>query len=211
MALHDLFTIAVEQHRVNEAEQYAREAYQAYDPRIPRLAHDVASFWMHQGFFDRALVVFEAVLPLIARPAERLLVLSMIARAAGGANAIKTFTIAWIGAWRIIDRNSATDRACAAVRNLAFGAAALADWERAELAARFALDLSRGRGETEVAVQAQSILYASRERAFTLPLIESPDDPEILEAADALASGLVRRLAACAGSASSDHSPRMLW
>lgn len=51
MALHNLFSVAVEQVQIEEAERLAKEAYRAYPsdhPRLPALAHDVASFWMLQ-------------------------------------------------------------------------------------------------------------------------------------------------------------------
>jgi maltose O-acetyltransferase len=52
MALHDLFCVAALFGEVENANAYARAAFKAYGPRnnrIPKLAHDVARFWMLQG------------------------------------------------------------------------------------------------------------------------------------------------------------------
>ena len=86
-ALHDLFVVAVELGNATEAEKLARQALEkcgTRDDRVHALAHDVAYFWMEQGNFGRALSVFQAVLPLIDKPIERVFVLANIVRAAGG-------------------------------------------------------------------------------------------------------------------------------
>ncbi|HEV2147447.1 MAG TPA: hypothetical protein VGR37_08590, partial [Longimicrobiaceae bacterium] len=87
MTLHDLFVLATLAGRADEAERFARGAYDEYGsdhPRLPALAHDVAFFWMDQGHHARALPVFRALLPHLACSGERPIVLANIARAAGG-------------------------------------------------------------------------------------------------------------------------------
>ncbi|MBV9772765.1 MAG: tetratricopeptide repeat protein, partial [Gemmatimonadetes bacterium] len=148
MALHDLFTIAVELIEIADAEALARQTYRAYGPRHPRLpvlAHDVASFWLLQGYYRRALVVYEAILELITHPAERLLILSTIARAAAGARRRDIFTNVWVESWEIIDRKPDAERICSALLNLAYASATLRDWERSEIAARLAVELAAKR------------------------------------------------------------------
>lgn len=201
-ALHDLFTIAVDQHQVAEAERFAQQAARAYsvaNPQFVSLAHDVATFWMNQGFYQRALVVFHAVSKLLTRTDERLVALSSLGRAAAGVGDIKLFTDAWVAVHLSLNRNPTTDRACVALLMLAYGAAALEDWTRAAFAARHVLELSRQRGESEVSARAQALLDSVPEERFAPELIVPPDDPEVLEAADDLARLLVRRLAARAG------------
>jgi len=197
MALHDLFTIAVEQRNTPEAERLAHQAARAYSsshPKFPALAHDIATFWMYQGFFRRALTVFQAVVKLITRPDERLVALSMVCRAAAGVGDLKLFTETWIAVNMAVSRNPTTDRACAALLNLAYGAAILKDWIRAELAAQHALELSAKRGEAEVYACAEQLLVSVKEKSSPPTLIQPPAESEILEAADTLARHLVRRL-----------------
>jgi tetratricopeptide (TPR) repeat protein len=167
MALHDLFTIAVDQHQITDAERFAQQAARAYSvasPQFVALAHDVATFWMNQGFYRRALFVFQAVSKLLTRTDERLVALSSLG-----------------------------------LLMLAYGAVALEDWTRAELAARHALELSSKRGESEVAARAQALLDCIPEHRFAPDLIAPPADPAVLDAADNLARLLVRRLTARAG------------
>jgi tetratricopeptide (TPR) repeat protein len=202
MALHHLFAIAVERHQVLEAERLARQAFRAYstgNPRFVILAHDVASFWMYQGYFRRALLVFQAVHKLIRRPTERLVALANLARSSGGAGEAKLFEQAWHAVTLAVVRNPQTERACAAMLNLAYGAALLGDWQRARSAARQAYDLARKRGEKEVCIQAEALLRAAEEQRFTLPISGERVDPSILEAADFLAQSFVRRLAGRTG------------
>lgn len=202
ITLHDLIGIMAELNQASEAELFVQEAYRAYpfnDPRLPALAHDVARFWMLQGFYDRALIVLRAVLPLTAVPAERVVVLSNIARAAGGAGNRDVFLHAWIEAWRIIDRNSCVERACAAALDLAYGAAMLSDWERTVVAARYGLDVASRRGEAAVELEARTLLDAAREQQIIPFRRLTPADPEIAEAADLLAEAFAGRLSAYAG------------
>jgi len=202
MALHDLFAIAVELRQVEEAERLARQAFRAYspaDPQLPALAHDVAGFWMQQGHYERALLVYTAVLRLIKRPTERLVALSTFARAAAGAGDLKKFTDAWIEVWKVVDQNPNADCACAALLNLAYGAAILRDWERVDLTAKEALERACKRGEAEVQVQAEALLRAVREQTVSVSLLQPATEPKVVERADALARAMARRLTARAG------------
>ena len=68
--------IAVDTNQPADALEAARGAFKAYGsahPRLPVLAHDLAYFWMTRGRFEQALRVFQAVLPHITQPTERLL------------------------------------------------------------------------------------------------------------------------------------------
>jgi tetratricopeptide (TPR) repeat protein len=87
MALHDLFVIADEMGRDDQAEEYARQAFRAYGPshpRLPLLAHDIAYFWMQRGHFAHALEIFQRLEPHVSEPADPSLLTANIARAAGG-------------------------------------------------------------------------------------------------------------------------------
>ncbi len=202
MALHDLFALAVETHRVSEAQALAQQAARAFGathPRLPILAHDIAAFWFSLGFFERAQVVFSAVLPFIRRSSERLQVLSSIARAAGGAGKAAVFTDAWVEAWRLIDTDQRMECVATSALKLAYGSASLADWERAELAASYARNLSEARREREVFEQAEGVLDAVAKRQFREVFATSSAVAEVEKGADVLADGLVRKLGEYAG------------
>jgi tetratricopeptide (TPR) repeat protein len=201
-ALHDLFAIAVETGQVAEAENLARQAFQAYPSSsdyLPALACDVASHWMHQGFYKRAIIVFRAALPTQRLRSVRLLIVSLIARAAAGAGDLALFTWAWTEAWATLNHDPATDRGCAVLYNLAYASACLEDWERALLAGRYSVELAVSRGEKEVHARAVKLLADVQESAFEHSLRPRPEAPEILVRAETLARRFVRRLAARAG------------
>ncbi|HEV2146122.1 MAG TPA: tetratricopeptide repeat protein [Longimicrobiaceae bacterium] len=208
-AFHDLFSVAAETKQVVDAEIYARKAFHAYPsghPRLPQLAHDVAVFWMLQGFYNRALPVFESVARVLTRPADRLLILSNLARAAGGAGRIDVFTSAWADTWQIVDDKPHLECVTSSLLRLAYGSALLRDWERVDLAARFALELATRRGQQAVRREAEEVLSAAEQQRFTETVLPAPAEVAVTDAADALAGHLVRRLAACAGG---EDRPRM--
>ena len=202
-ALHDLFVIAVTSDRVQEAEEHARAAFDAYGPehpRIPNLAHDVAYFWMTQGYFERALAVFRALLPYVHRPAERLATLSNIARAAGGCGKDQTFEEAWKTVWETYVTVSATEMEAQAEAflELAYGATSLAQWDRAERAVHRALELAEARREARVQVTAETVMEFVKGRRH-LQVHSVPETSLVLNKdADNLAEELVRSLNACA-------------
>ena len=202
LALHDLFALAVETHRIAEAEVLARRAARAIGathPRLPILAHDVAAFWFSLGLFERAEVVFSAVLSVTRHPLERLQVLSSVARAAGGAGNRETFLGAWAEAWQIIKGQEEMECVATSALKLAFGSASLADWDRAELAARYATNRASEHRQPEVEEQAQTLLAAVKERCFRDAYARPPEAAEIEQGADVLACGLVRKLGVYAG------------
>jgi tetratricopeptide (TPR) repeat protein len=85
---HELLSIAVDQERFRLAELHAASALSLYPgdhPRLPALGHDFAFVLLRQKHHSAALPLLERVMPLIARPDERSLVMSTLAWAAGGA------------------------------------------------------------------------------------------------------------------------------
>lgn len=165
-ALHDLFLLSATGDDARQAEQYARSAYRAYGRRHPRLralAHDVAWFWMLQRQFERALPIFQSVLPHFSRPPERMMVLSNIARAAGGACQFPVFDQAWHEVWKMVDDSRDRERVAEALINLAHGAAALGLVVRMEMAASYALTIATRRAEAKERIAAEELLAASRD------------------------------------------------
>jgi hypothetical protein len=80
-ASHELFVVATVTGRNEQADHFARQAFRAYGPEhrlLPALAHDIAYFWMDQGYFARALPVMEALLPLFPEQKEQFRIQSNI-------------------------------------------------------------------------------------------------------------------------------------
>jgi tetratricopeptide (TPR) repeat protein len=175
MAQHDLFTVAGETANVDEANEWARRAFQSYGPlhpSLPRLANDVAFFWCEQGCFAPALPVLQSVLKHFTEPTHRVAVLGAIGRAAGGLGDRATFQQAWDDAHELIGANGLQDMGARACLDLAHGALSLGAWERAEDAAQRALDGAMRRGDAKTRLVAEALVEAARrhqhaERAAT--------------------------------------------
>lgn len=196
MTFHDLFVLATLTGRADEAERFARGAYDEYGsdhPRLPALAHDVGFFWMDQGYHARALPVFRALLPHLTRSAERPVVLANIARAAAAVGDRPRFEDAWTQVWAGIEEREAGEGASEALLELARGAASLDEWERCEKAAARALELATERGEAKARLAAEGVLEAARSRAVAEPR-PAPGREAAADEADALAAELVRSL-----------------
>ena len=165
MALHDMFGVAVEAGRVDEARDLARAAYEAYGPQnadLPRLAQDIAYWWITQGYFARALPVLRSVLPHHPHASDRLMVLGNIARASGGLGDRETFRTAWDECYDLVRNASVDERAAQGLLDLAYGAASLSMWDKAEMAAREALDIGSRRQEAKIRLTAESLIDSVR-------------------------------------------------
>jgi hypothetical protein len=188
LALHDLCCLAIRSGDAEEVTSFARKAFRAYGRRHPRvvaLAHDVAFFWMLQGYFAPALRVFRAVASYVTERPDRLLALSSVARAAGGLGDRFTYNEAWADAWQLIDSSDDTERVAEALVNLAHGAAGIGDRDRATIAAGQALTLALQRAEPEQRTAAESLLNSLRRSE---PVAPSPRPTGSTVAADALSS-----------------------
>jgi tetratricopeptide (TPR) repeat protein len=193
MALHDLFVIAVETSRDEQAEEYARQAFRAYGPShvsVPALAHDVAYFWMQRGYFGRALEVFQALEPHLSSPRERLVLLSNAARAAAGTGNRETFRKAWTQVFRLAKDPELQAVVPNSLMELALGAASLSEWDRAEQAATESLELATRAGHAKVRFRAEALLDSVRNgRTAQANVAVKPSAK-----ADALATEMVRSL-----------------
>ncbi|HEX2093535.1 MAG TPA: tetratricopeptide repeat protein, partial [Longimicrobiaceae bacterium] len=199
-ALHYLFVVSAETGNVAEAECWAQEAYTVHGPghpELPRLAHDLAHFWLLKGCFARALVVFRALLPHFARPSERIAVLANIARSAGGAGERRSFEDAWIAAWELAERPEAQEGAARSMLDLAYGATHLGNRARTEEAARRALEIASGREESKVRLEAEMILEAAHAGEETRPPAPADAGAEDTARGDALAAEIAEGLRAC--------------
>lgn len=196
-AQHDLFVIAAGHNHLDEAERYARGAFESYGPEHPRLAplaNDIAYFWLERGHFAPALTVFEALLPHMSRQEDRLVALANIVRAAAGAGERRQFEQTWDEVWDALARDEAAENTAQVLLELAHGAAQLGEHERAERAAERAVRTARERGENKVLLTAESVLDAvrrsrgARGRAADTPREPAPEETELF------ATDLVRSL-----------------
>lgn len=165
MALHDLFAVAGLADRPDEANQYARAAYEAYGPHHPaiaRLAQDVAYWWIIQGHYAQALPVLESVLAHFPQPWDRMTVLGSIARAAGGLGQRERFRDAWEAAHDLLRTTSNDERAAQGLLDMAHGAATLGLWDKAETAAREALETGARRSEARIRLTAEALVESVR-------------------------------------------------
>lgn len=97
-ARHELLCIAVYGGTFDEGMDHASTAlrlYGRFDDRFAQLAHDCAFLWAWHGYHSAARPVFEAVLPFIARPSERIQVAANIGRAAAATGDSAGFFAAW--------------------------------------------------------------------------------------------------------------------
>jgi hypothetical protein len=162
MALHDLFVIATEEGNRAEAEVHARGALDAYgrSTRVCALAHDVAYSWMAQGYFDRALPVFQALRPRFGRPDDELRVVGNIARAAGGTGNEELFGEMRTDADALLGRLVTRETLAPALLEIAYGAAALDQHAAALDCARAAISAAQPRNEANVRMRAETLIQA---------------------------------------------------
>jgi tetratricopeptide (TPR) repeat protein len=196
MAQHDLFGIALESGEVAEANEWARRAYEAYGPlhpNLPRLAADVAYFWVTQGYFAPALPVLHTALRHFEQPADRLSVLGDIGRAAGGAGDRATFQQAWDEAMELIAANGGQDTTVRAYLDLAHGALSLGAWERAEDAAQRALDGAARNGDAKTRLSAEPLIEAARRHQHAERAVAATREPW-RDTADELSTEFVHSL-----------------
>jgi tetratricopeptide (TPR) repeat protein len=163
--LHELFAVSIHADQAEEAHAHARGAFEAYGPahvRLPHLAHDVAYFWATQGRFTPALSVLQALLPHFGTTNYRVVLLSSIARAAGGAKESTVYEQVWDELWRTTARQDRAEGNTEACLELARGAASLRQWERARNAAARAVELAEIRKEGRIIFAAEALLQSVR-------------------------------------------------
>lgn len=197
-ALHELFVIAASAGQQEDAERYARMAFEMYGPdypRLPILAHDIAYFWMERGYFAPALTVFQALLPHMARHEDRMIGLANVVRAAAGAGRRKLFEQMWDEVWDGISRNEQLENAAQVLLELAHGGAQMGEHERAERAAERAVRLSTERAESKVRLTAEAVLESIRRGRAARNRAQAEQPPaRVTEQSDAFAADLVRSL-----------------
>jgi tetratricopeptide (TPR) repeat protein len=195
-ASHDLFVIATETGKAEQAEHYARQAFRAYgteDELLPKLAHDIAYYWMDQGYFARALPVFEVLQPLFPEMMNQLRVMSHIIRAAGGAGERERFRKTWNEAMKLTREPEVIPLLANALLEMSRGAASMGEWDRAEQVAERAVAVATERNEPAVIMRAESVLDSVR-RGRTVEKAQAGRTGRTSDQADALADEMVRSL-----------------
>lgn len=148
-AQHELLILSITTQGFEDAQQHAALACELYgrlDDRFPQLAHDVAFMWAWHGYFDAALPVYEAVLPYVTNPSERIQLIANIGRAAAAAGDAERFFDAWEQV-RMYEDKAAEWKATAFLA-LAHGAASLRLPRQARRLAADALAAARARNLT---------------------------------------------------------------
>lgn len=195
-ARHDWFVLATNADRVEEAQQMARAAFEAYGPQhpgVPRLAHDVGYWWTTQGYYARALPVVRSSLAHFVQADDRLSGWSSIARATGGLGDRAAFREAWDACYDLLQNPAAEERAGQALLDMAFGAASLGMWDKAEQAARESLETAVRRSDSRIRLSAEAVLDSVRHHR-AVETQAAAMRPEMVEAGDNLAAAFVRTL-----------------
>ncbi|MGH7458708.1 MAG: hypothetical protein ACREKN_06490 [Longimicrobiaceae bacterium] len=195
MAWHDLFTLEIEcgdRSAATSAAAAAFELYEAGDPSLPSLAHDVGVFWMEGGHFAPALSVFEATAEQVGRGGDVWLACQAdIARAAGALGREDEFERA--AAAVTAAPRDAHVRMAIYLLQVVKGAASLGRYREAERVALRAVAIAKRRGENKTRIEAEELLGMARQKAA----LEGRRRVAAKErrAADQLAHGLVAKLA----------------
>lgn len=155
-ALHDLFVLEGNGGDPAKAIGYARQAFEVLGPNhanLPRLAHDIAYFWLEQGEYRHALPVFLATLETII-PVARPSVLGSVSRAAAGVDDGAMFE--W--ARDELVKYGPGPGVAEAWVDIARGALALNRFEEARQAAGLAEATARARKEGRIIFLAESVM-----------------------------------------------------
>ena len=160
MAAHALFIIAAEGGNSREATDYAQLAFRHYGtghPRTVPLAQDVATFWLNQGFFSRALPVLEALLPHVLDPDVRVIGLANAARAAAGVKARPQYAQYRQGALRELQQCNSDVRTADVLLAIAQAGALIGEVDHAEKAVVRVIEIASQRNLAQLLLQAESL------------------------------------------------------
>jgi tetratricopeptide (TPR) repeat protein len=166
MALHDLFVIATDQKNRAEADHYAQAAVSASrtSERLPHLVHDIAYYWMEQGYCGRALGVFNALRPHFPRPDHAVKVVANQARAAGGIGNQAQFHEHLSEVRSLVPHLQSREALASALLDTAYGAVALEEWAIALELATQAAEASRIHEDSAVSMRAEALTTAVQRR-----------------------------------------------
>ncbi len=151
---------------VHDAERYARQALAAYGtehPNIPRLAHDVAYFWLERGRYTCAIPVFQAILSQFRHSSgNKIRIIANLARALAECGDVEAFRSNLVEFWSLSRKLDNHIASAFAFLQIAEGARALGDWMVAIEAAELSLAAAQKRREVDVVIRAEAILALSK-------------------------------------------------
>lgn len=194
---HSLFVTEIETGAGPEADALAEQAFRALGPGhpdLPRLAYDVAYHWMLEGICEEALRVGMTLERHFEAPAERVLVLGLVTRSAGGVADRAAFAAARERLDALLATGAAEDAAARGLLGVAYGAASLNDWPLAEEYGDRALRIANERREGRVVLAAEAALDFVRSRPAAAPPPESPGAASLADQLVAALSGPERVL-----------------
>ena len=160
MAHHELAVVAVRAHRPGELGRHVRAALEAYGPGhelLAALSHDVAIFWMKEGYFVEAMRVFETISPEFGAPLDRLIRAAALVRASGAAGDRARYAAGMREATRLLRHPAASEGVATALLNMARGAESAGDLDRATELAERSRQAASARGESEIVLAAEAV------------------------------------------------------
>jgi HEAT repeat protein len=127
------------------------------------------------------------------QPSDSLSAWGRIARATGGLGDRTAFREAWDTCYDLLQSTSAAERAAEVLLDMALGAASLGMWDKAEQAAREALETGSRRSEGRIRLTAEAVLDSVRHHR-AVETHKAAVRPEVVEAGENLAAAFVRSL-----------------
>jgi tetratricopeptide (TPR) repeat protein len=164
-AHHDLLLIEIAVGTYESGEKHALKALEYYPvhySRLPQLGHDFAVLATTHRHDAEALAILDLVLPLIAKPIERIAVLGTIAKAAAGTGDVTLHRAAVEDV--LLLAHVSDENAAGALALAAEGAHALGEWDRAAALADYAVSIAERRHEREPLRRASVVLEQVRAR-----------------------------------------------
>jgi tetratricopeptide (TPR) repeat protein len=170
---HELFVVRVTSNQLERVEEFARAAFRHYlpdHPRLPHLAYDLSYYWLMRGYVHRAVPLFRELLPCFPEPAQRVQVLSALARAAGASGDRDSFTAAWTASQSLLANPAIQATRAAALIDLGFGACHFALWPEASFCFAEAVKAAEALGQHDLVIRAAACLERAENR-------DNPDTP----------------------------------
>jgi hypothetical protein len=190
---HELFVVRVTSDEYDGVEAFAQAAFEHYlpnHPRLPHLAYDLAYYWLMRGYAHRAAPLLQKLVPHFTAPAQRVQVLSALARGAGATGDRATFEAAWREAEPILAAPATQATRAAALIDFGFGACNFGSWAHAERCFCEAARWAEAAGQHDMLIRADSCLKS-------VARSENPDTPPRPQAVVAQQTDSEHLAAAC--------------
>lgn len=194
-AFHDATFLATLRGDLSRATLYARRAlavYPRHHLRFPAFGHDLALLLLERGMYSHALSLLSTVVVKITAPAERLVVMGTLARAAAGVGYRLRYTEVARRVQEMAPQHLTME--AGAIYNIAEGARLLNDWESAARLAGLAVASGRVNDQPLAVERAERLLRdVAALRPGISPLSRHDARGAILRKLAAVARLLLRR------------------